>query len=44
LLRKIVIEMAEAGDDSREQLKYGVEQGWSALNTAVQDVVAKYKE
>ncbi|MBU0945532.1 MAG: hypothetical protein KJ804_02430 [Proteobacteria bacterium] len=43
-IRSKVKEMAAAGDDSWEQLKYGVEQGWSALNTAVQDAVAKYKE
>lgn len=39
-----VKEMAAAGEDSWEQLKYGVEHGWSALSTAVQDAIAKYKQ
>lgn len=43
-IRGKVKEMSAAGEDSWEQLKYGVEHGWSALNTAVQDTVAKYKE
>ena len=43
-IRSRVKEMAAAGEDSWEQLKYGVEHGWSALNTALQDTVAKYKE
>ncbi len=43
-IRSKVKEMAAAGEDSWEQLKYGVEHGWSALSTAVQDAVAKYKK
>ncbi len=43
-IRKKVKEMGAAGEDSWEQLKYGVEHGWSALNTAVQDAVTKYKQ
>jgi hypothetical protein len=43
-IRIKVKEMAAAGEDSWEQLRYGVEHGWSALSTAVQDAVAKYKE
>ena len=43
-IRSNVKEMTAAGEDSWEQLKYGVEHGWSALSTAVQDAVAKYKE
>ena len=43
-IRIKVKEMAAVGDDSWEQLKYGVERGWSALHTAVQDAVAKYRE
>jgi uncharacterized protein YgiM (DUF1202 family) len=43
-IRSKIKEMTAAGEDSWEQLKYGVEHGWSALNTAVQDAVAKYKE
>lgn len=43
-IRSKVKEMAAAGDDSWERLKYGVEHGWRALNTAAQDAVAKYKE
>lgn len=43
-IKSKVKEMAAAGEDSWEQLKYGVEHGWSALSTAVQDAVAKYKE
>lgn len=43
-IRSKVKEMAAAGEDSWEQLKYGVEHGWSALSSAVQDAVAKYKE
>lgn len=42
-IRSKVKEMAAAGEDSWERLKNGVEHGWSALNTAVQDAVAKYK-
>lgn len=43
-IRSKVKEMEEAGEDSWEQLKYGVEQGWSALSTAVHDAAAKYKQ
>ncbi len=43
-IRVKVKEMDAAGEDSWEQLKFGLERGWGALSTAVQDVVAKYKE
>lgn len=43
-IRSKVNEMAAAGEDSWEQLKYGVEHGWSALSTAIQDAVIKYKQ
>jgi uncharacterized protein YgiM (DUF1202 family) len=43
-IRSKVKEMDAAGEDSWEQLKYGVEHGWSALSTAVQDTVTKYKQ
>lgn len=43
-VRAKVKEMDAAGEDSWEQLKYGVEHGWNALSTAVQDAVAKNKE
>ncbi|TKB25903.1 hypothetical protein FCL47_12490 [Desulfopila sp. IMCC35006] len=43
-IRSKVKEMAAAGDDSWKQMKYGVEHGWSALSTAIQDAVTKYKE
>ncbi len=42
-IRGKVKEMDAAGEDSWEQLKYGLEQGWGALSTAVQDAVVKYK-
>lgn len=36
--------MAEAGENSWEQLKNGVEHGWNALHSAVQDAVDNFKK
>ena len=37
-------ELGEAGEDSWEQLKAGVEHGWDSLSSAVRDAVAKFKK
>jgi len=37
-------EMAEASDDAWEQLKVGVESAWGALNVAIRNAAAKFKQ
>ena len=37
-------EMGEASDDAWEQLKVGVESAWGALNAAIRNAAAKFKQ
>lgn len=38
-----LMELGEAGDDTCEQLKMGVESAWSTLSAAIQNAAAKLK-